>query len=239
MTKPDGISIITCTHFPFYLDNIFANYARQTYPVKELIIILNGPGINLSDFYKRAELHPHVRIIQLPESCSAGTCLNYAVRQTHYPYIANFDHDDYYAPEYLNDFMKIAPSSEAGVFGKKTHFVFFEEQRILALLHPGRENSYVDYLIGCTLFMKKNIFEKVQFIDANIADEQFGADCTKNGIKIYAIDKYNFAYIRRNDLSLHTYKLDNQQLMEQYCQVVAQVSDFKPWVLGPFTFHAR
>lgn len=151
MTKPDGISIITCTHFPFYLDNIFANYARQTYPVKELIIILNGPGINLSDFYKRAELHPHVRIIQLPESCSAGTCLNYAVGQTHYPYIANFDHDDYYAPEYLNDFMKIAPSSEAGVFGKKTHFVFFEEQRILALLHPGRENSYVDYLIGCTL----------------------------------------------------------------------------------------
>ncbi|KUO58944.1 MAG: glycosyl transferase [Gracilibacter sp. BRH_c7a] len=230
MKKSDGISIITCTHLPFYMDNIFANYARQTYPIKELIIILNNRSLNISDWYRKADSFHNVRIVQLPESSSAGTCLNYAVSKTNYDYIANFDHDDYYGSEYLNYFMKIAPSSDAGVLGKKTHFVYFEEHKILALLHPNRENSYVDYLIGCTLFMKKSVFKKVQFVDSNIADEQFGADCVKTGIKIYAVDKYNFAYIRQNNLNLHTFQMDNNELLTQYCQVVARVSDFRPWV---------
>ncbi|ATW26660.1 glycosyltransferase [Candidatus Formimonas warabiya] len=230
MNSQNSVSIITCTHLPFYMDNIFANYSRQTYPLKELIIILNNHSLNIADWYRKAKSYQNVKIIQVPESYSAGACLNCAVRQTSYPYIANFDHDDYYGPRYLSEFMEIAPFSDAGLLGKKTHFVFFEEEKILALIHPGREKSYVDYIIGCTLFMKKSIFEKVQFVDADVADEQFGADCTKNGIKIFAVDKYNFAYIRRNDLSLHTYKLDNNQFMKQYCRVVAQVSDFRPWV---------
>lgn len=230
MNKQVGVSIITCTHLPFYMNNIFANYVRQSYPMKELIIVLNGHCLDITDWYYKAQWYDNVRILQMPDTCSAGTCLNFAVRQSKNPYIANFDHDDYYGPQYLNDFMKIAPNSDAGVFGKKTHYVFFEDPKILALLHPNRESCYVDYLIGCTLFMKKNIFEKVHFIDADIADEQFGADCNGNGIKLYAIDKYNFAYIRRNDLNLHTYKLDNKQLLDQYCRVVAHVNDFRPWV---------
>ncbi len=230
MKSQDGVSIITCTHFPFYMDNIFSNYRRQAYPVKELIIILNNPDLNIVDWHWKAKAYPEVKIIQFPEA-SVGTCLNHAVGQTRYPYIAVFDHDDYYGSRYLNEFMQIAPSSDAGVLGKKTHFVFFEEEKILALLHPGRENSYVDYIIGCTLFMKRSIFDKVRFIDSNTTDEQFGADCSQNGIKIYAIDKYNFAYIRRNDLSLHTFKMNNNELLKQYCQVVAKVSNFKPRVI--------
>ncbi len=230
MENQDGVSIITCTHFPFYMDNIFDNYARQTYPIKELIIVLNNSALNISDWNMKAQTYDHVKIIQRPESDSVGTCLNYAVKQVIYPYFANFDHDDYYGPNYLNDFMAIAPSSDAGVLGKKTHYVFFEDQKNLALIHPGKENSYVDYIINCTLFVKKDVFQKVQFIDSNVVDEQFGADCTRQGIKIYAISKYNFAYIRRDDLNLHTYKLENSQLLQQYCQIVAQVDDFRPCV---------
>lgn len=230
MKNQDGVSIITCTHLPFYMDNIFDNYVRQTYPVKELIIVLNDSRLNIADWYRKAQVYDHVKIFQRPENDSVGTCLNYAVKKSIYPYISNFDHDDYYGSNYLDDFMAIAPSSDAGVLGKKTHYVFFEDQKNLALIHPDRENSYVDYIINCTLFVKKDVFQKVQFIDSNVVDEQFGADCTRQGIKIYAINKYNFAYIRRDDLRLHTYKLDNCQLLQQYCQIVAQVDDFRPWI---------
>ncbi len=229
MTNQDGISIITCTHFPFYLDNIFDNYARQTYPVKELIIILNNSCLNIADWKKKAQAYDHVKIFQRPKD-SVGTCLNFAVSQINYPYLAIFDHDDYYGSNYLNDFMAIAPLSDAGIFGKKTHYVFFQDQNILALIHPGKENSYVNYIINCTLFGKRDVFQKVQFIDGNVVDEQFGEDCTRMGIKIYAITKYNFAYIRRDDLTLHTYQLDNFQLLQQYCQKVAQVDNFRSWV---------
>ncbi len=230
MTNQDGVSIITCTHLPVYMDNIFDNYARQNYPVKELIIILNSSHLNITDWNKKAQAYDNVKIYQRPESDSVGTCLNFAVKLTSYPYIANFDHDDYYAANYLNDFMDITPIIDADVFGKKTHYVFFEDQKKLALIHPGRENSYVDYIINCTLFVKKSVFQKVQFIDDNVVDEQFGEDCTRQGIKLYAVNKYNFAYIRHDDLRLHTYKLDNRQLLQQYCQFVAQVDDYKPWV---------
>jgi hypothetical protein len=230
MKNQDGISIITCTHLPIYMENIFDNYARQTYPVKELILILNNTCLNVDNWYKKAQAYDNVKIFQKPECDSVGTCLNYAVKKITYPYVANFDHDDYYGANYLNDFMAIAPLNDAGIFGKKTHHIFFKDQKILALIHPGRENSYVDYIINCTLFAKKEVFQKVQFIDSNVVDEQFGADCNRQGIKIYAIDKYNFAYIRSDDLNLHTYKLDNHQLLQQYCQIVAQVDDFRPWV---------
>jgi len=65
MKKSDGISIITCTHLPFYMDNIFANYARQTYPIKELIIILNNRSLNISDWYRKADSFHNVRIVQI------------------------------------------------------------------------------------------------------------------------------------------------------------------------------
>lgn len=230
MTKKDGVSIITCTHLPVYMDNIFDNYSRQTYPVKELIIILNSSRLNIADWYEKAYAYDHVKIFQRPESDSVGTCLNFAVKQTGYPYISNFDHDDYYGSKYLDDYMAIAPVNDAEVFGKKTHYVYFEDQKNLALIHPGRENSYVDYIINCTLFVKKEVFKKVQFIDDNVVDEQFGEDCINQGIKLYAINKYNFAYIRHDDLRLHTYKLDNRQLLQQYCQFVAQIDDFRSLV---------
>lgn len=230
MRNQDGVSIITCTHFPFYMDNIFENYVRQTYPAKELIIVLNNSCLNIDDWCRKAQAYEHVKIFCRPESDSVGTCLNQAVKEAHYPYISIFDHDDYYGAAYLEDYMAIAPSIDADVLGKKTHYVFFEDQKLLALIHPGRENCYVDYLINCTFFGKKNVFQKVQFVDSNVVDEQFGADCIGQGIKMYAIGKYNFAYIRRDDLSLHTYKLDNRDLLKQYCEIVTHVDDFRSWV---------
>ena len=95
MTNQDGVSIITCTHLPVYMDNIFNNYSRQTYPIKELIIILNSSCLNIANWNKKAQAYDNVKIYQRPENDSVGACLNYAVRQTSYPYIANFDHDDY------------------------------------------------------------------------------------------------------------------------------------------------
>jgi GT2 family glycosyltransferase len=230
MTRQDGVSIITCTHLPRYMNNIFDNYARQTYPDKELILILNSSYLNPADWYKKAQAYKNVKIIQRPEYESVGTCLNYAVKEITYPYFSIFDHDDYYGEDYLNDFMAVAPFSSTLVFGKKTHYVYFEDQKTLALIHPGKENSYVNYIINCTLFGKKEIFKKVKFIDSNVVDEQFGEDCTRLGIKIYAIHPYNFAYIRHDDLRLHTYKLENYQLLQQYCDFVAQVDDYRPWV---------
>ncbi|MCR4436802.1 MAG: glycosyltransferase family 2 protein [Clostridiales bacterium] len=225
-----GVSIITCTHFPYYMENIFDNYDRQSHKVKELIIILNNSSLNIFEWLKKSESYKDVKIFFMPEQITLGSCMNFAVSQAKYDYIANFDHDDYYGPKYLNDFVEVAPYVDAGLLGKKTHYVYIEDSQTMALLHPEKENCYVDYMDGRTMFMKKSIFDKVKFIDNDISDWQFSLDCQKNGIKIYSVNRFNYAYIRKKDINLHTWKMDNNEILKQHCRIIGNVQDYKSYV---------
>jgi len=226
----DGVSIVTCTHVPTYMENIFNNYGRQLYNPKELIIILNNILLDKCEWIEKSRQYENVKIFSLPEQVTVGSCMNFAVSQAQCEYIANFDHDDYYGARYLNDFMEVVPHVDAGLFGKKTHYIYIEDGQTLALLHPGKEDCYVEHMDGCTMFMRKSIFDKVKFIDHNISDCQLSWDCTANGIKIYSVNKYNFAYIRKNDINLHTWKINNDELIKQHCQVIGRVEDYRSCV---------
>jgi hypothetical protein len=223
-----GVTVVTCTHIPRYAENIFNNYIRQNYGAKELI--LNNSKLDAAKWRQMAESYPDVSVFSLPEDVTVGACLNFAVSRAKYDYIANFDHDDYYGAKYLDDFMNVAPHTDAGLLGKKSHYVYIEDDKTLAIMHPGYENCYVNYIDGPTMFMKKSIFEKVSFIDNDIADCQLSWDCTEKGIKIYSVCRHNFAYIRKKDIELHTWKIDNDTLLNTYCTILGKVDDYKSCV---------
>lgn len=225
-----GVTIVTCTHIPYYRENIFNNYSRQNYRNKELIIILNNTALDIFDWKKCAVNYQNVILFQMPEQVTVGSCMNFAVRQARYDYIANFDHDDYYGAEYLNDFMNAAPRTDAGLFGKKTHYVYLEKDGTLALMHSGFENRYVDYVDGPTMFMKKNIFNKVKFIDNDTSDCQLSWDCRSKGIRIYSVNRRHFAYIRKKDINLHTWKIENKDLIDIHCTIIGKMQDYRPYV---------
>lgn len=225
-----GVSIITCTHLPYYRENIFNNYSRQNCIHKELILILNSSALDIFDWQRYAAPYKNVIIFFMPEQITVGSCMNFAISQARYEYIANFDHDDYYGAEYLNDFLIAAPQVDAGLLGKKTHFVYLEEDGTLALMHDGYENCYVDYVDGPTMFMKKSIFNKVKFIDNDISDCQLSWECRSKGINIYSVNKYHFAYIRKKDINLHTWKMDNKEILDTHCTILHKVQDYKPFV---------
>src|ERR1700730_13001262 len=54
---PEYISIIACTMRPEFINNIFANYNRQSYKNKELIIILNHDDIDIDKVKIKAMLY--------------------------------------------------------------------------------------------------------------------------------------------------------------------------------------
>jgi glycosyltransferase involved in cell wall biosynthesis len=226
----DGVSIITCTHVPFFKANIFDNYLRQQFKPKELIIILNSLSLDLDEWQKYAEPYKDVRIFVKPDCITVGACMNFAVSQARYDYIANFDHDDYYGAEYIDDYMRVAPRLSAGLFGKKTHYVYIEDNWTLALMYPGHENMFVDYVDGPTMFMKKEIFNQVSFIDNDISDCRLSWDCREKGIGIYSVNRKHFAYIRRPSTELHTWKIDNRELLNNYCKVVTHIRQYRPYV---------
>jgi glycosyltransferase involved in cell wall biosynthesis len=227
------ISIITCTKRENFIDNVFENYQRQEWQDKELIIILNNDAMNLRKWQMKAEPHENISVYQLSDSISLGNCLNFGIEQSKYDYIAKFDDDDYYAPKYLTQAMSDLRAKGASVVGKISAYMYFEDKNLLTVHMPGNESKYLPdnlNLKGATLVFKKDVYQKVKFIDKNCdEDDFFTRDCRKQGIKVYVTDKNHFVYIRRDDPEHHTWKQPFNDLLK-YCSEVRSVIDYKPLV---------
>lgn len=223
-----GISIIVPTIKLKYMHNIFKNYQRSSYPVKELIIILNNNELNLSRYEAFARRFRDVRVLRMDESVSLGECLNFGIISSRYDYISKMDDDDFYGPNYLTDLMHTLNSSECQVTGKNPVFVYFEENKSLYIFKSSK------IVTGATLLFRKDIFPNVRFRDVNIGEDYyFLYDCARSGIKIEPSDKYNYVYIRHSNLQDHTFKITSEDFLEEgiyNIEKIMAVNNFSPIV---------
>jgi cellulose synthase/poly-beta-1,6-N-acetylglucosamine synthase-like glycosyltransferase len=222
-----GVSIITCTERPAYLQNILQNFLRQDFTPKELIIIINNNAIDLGLWRRQTAEYPRVRVLRVDERIGQGSCLNYAAHQASYDYVAKFDDDDYYSPTYLSNSVAALENSGAGLVGKASWFLYFEGSGTLALFSPGNEDTFVDRVTGATMLIRKSILKRIRFrnLDAG-EDVEFCRDCTRNNIRIYATDRYNFVGIRRLDVDSHTWQDSEERILED-CVIIAHTDDYQ------------
>lgn len=225
--SPRGVSIITCTKRPAYLQNILGNFLRQDFTPKELIIILNNNAIDLGLWRRQTAEYPQVRVLRVDEKIGQGSCLNYAANQASYNYIAKFDDDDYYSPTYLSNSVAALENSGAGLVGKASWFLYFEGSRTLALFAPGHEDTFVEKVTGATMVIRKNVLQQIRFrnLDAG-EDVEFCRDCIRNNVRIYATDRYNFVGIRRLNIDSHTWQ-DSEERILQDCVIIARTDDYQ------------
>jgi len=221
-----GVSVICSTNRTGFMEQVFANYLRQIYLPREFIIVLNNNSMDLEKWRAKAAPYVDIRVHQLDEDISLGECLNFAIEQANFDYIANMSDDDYYASPYLERAMDAFTYTDADVVGKGSLFVYFEASKILATLLPDRENRYVQAAAGATLVFKKEVFGRVRFPDVNLGEDTvFVRKCVEKGIKIYANDRFNFVYLRRPNPDDHTWKVTDDALI-QSCEVVSQTDDY-------------
>ncbi|NLV88496.1 MAG: glycosyltransferase, partial [Tissierellia bacterium] len=159
----EGVSIITCTKRPNSLKNIISNYLSQTYPVKELIIIINKDSIDLELWKEVLKKHKDIMVYKLSEKKSLGECLNFAIEMSNHPYISKFDDDDYYGPNYLLDMMNGFKYTEADVIGKYSTYAYLESSKSLVIRYPNVEHQYATFVAGSTLTIRKDIFNDMEF----------------------------------------------------------------------------
>lgn len=223
----NGVSIVTCTNKSDTLDNILANFNQQDHNIKEQIIIINKDNINLNTWLDKVENYREVKIFKLSEKTSLGNCLNYAVTKSKYSIIAKFDDDDYYGPKYLSDTIKYFTITSADVIVKASNFVYFVEKQTLAIRTPGKENKFVNFGNGSTIMFKKKTFNKVNFRNISIAEDvQFCQDCIRNGLRIYSTNKYHHIYFRHPNKKNHTWKINDNVFIKNYCKVIGEVDDY-------------
>lgn len=236
-----GVSIITCTNRPHYMDKVIENYSRQKYEKKELIVILNSNKIDIRKFKNAAQQYKNIKVYQLDEKKTLGECLNFAVSRASYEIIAKFDDDDYYGPMYLKDSIKVFERVEAGVIGKVASYVYFKGEKILTIRHPEMQYRYVHHINGPTLIIKKAVFKMFKFRNISLGeDTEFCNDCVKNGIKMYCTNHLYHVYIRHASSNHHTWRIDNKELLKQYKFIKNNITDYEKYVndknfYNPFT----
>jgi glycosyltransferase involved in cell wall biosynthesis len=214
------------------MENVFQNYENQVWKEKELIIILNRDDINIDEWHKRAKFSQGVSIYQLPEECTLGECLNFGIKKATFDFIAKFDDDDYYAPNYLTQSMEYLYKTNADLVGKRTIFIYFEDKKILAIHKPGKENKFVNHgLKGATLIFKKSVSKKVSFPKLNLGEDTFFIrQCIKNNYKVYSIGKENYVCLRTSKTGHHTWNVNNESLLKKSL-IVCKTDDYKPFIL--------
>ncbi|MEN6462770.1 MAG: glycosyltransferase family A protein, partial [Syntrophomonas sp.] len=212
--NPPGVSIITCTNRPSFMERILANYLRQNYEPRELIIILNNNIMKIDEWTLKTKKYPGIRVFQIDEQATVGECINFAVKQARFDHVAKFDDDDYYAGQFLSQQMNAFKFTTAKVIGKASWHIFFEASQTLAIYNPNNENSYGSYVTGATMVIKKEVFAIVPFPHLSEGDDiKFLQDCLQNNIKIYSTDKSNFVGIRRPAVETHSWQSDETSIL--------------------------
>ena len=214
------------------MDNVFQNYDRQNFGNKELIIILNRDEMEISKWLKRAARSQNVSVYKRPD-LTLGECLNFGIEKSQYDIIAKFDDDDYYAPNYLSQQIKTLQRKGADVVCKRTVFMYFEEDKTLAIhLAHRRVRKFMRSrggVKGATLVFRKKLWDSVKFHSINVGEDlSFLKKCLKRQFKIYATDRYNYACLRRAEYQ-HTWKSRNDKLMSE-SKILCQTKEYKPFI---------
>jgi spore maturation protein CgeB/SAM-dependent methyltransferase len=229
--EPRGVSVVTCTNRPGSLDNVIANYERQAWAEKELVLVLNNDAFVLDDVRRRLESVPNARVVQLPESESLGACLNKAVEESRLPYWTKFDDDNFHAEHFLTDLMSAFVYSAADVVGKCAYYAYLEGPGCLALRFPGEEHRYASFLSGSAMIVARRVFETVSFPGQNVGeDTRFLKDCTEHGFKLYSADRFNYVARRAASPEEHTWRVSDTEYLRK-CQVVSYTDDYRPHVV--------
>ncbi|MFC4810849.1 glycosyltransferase family 2 protein [Paenibacillus sp. GCM10023250] len=231
-----GITIVTPTIRTKHMQNIFDNFERQLWPVKELIVIVNDNGIALRPYKELAARYGSVRVFRVDGRRNLGACLNYAAARARCPYVAKFDDDDYYAPHYLDEAMLVFAKKKADVVGKRSCYFFFPHRSVLLLRRTTvKPYSRCRRIAGATIMFRKRVLKKVAFSTKVAAgsDVRFVNGCLRNGFKVFTSSSYNFAAYRRPNRKSHTWRVSEQRLLASKGAIIVRTSDFRPFVERP------
>jgi glycosyltransferase involved in cell wall biosynthesis len=235
------VSIIACTEKPSYMNNIFANYARQSYQHKELIIVLNRDDMDIRKWIRKARQYKNVSICRVPQKYQLGKCLNYGIQRAKHSVIAKLDDDDYYGSYYLQESINKMHRQRVSVIGKHACFIYFEAKKALMLYRGGGQNQYRAgrgaNVKGGTLMFRKSVWNKVKFNERKLhgSDVAFLADCRRRGYKIYSVSKYNYVCVRRKNVHSHTQKTSTAEYMAR-CKLVKFTNRYIPLVTKKFAY---
>jgi hypothetical protein len=156
------VSVILCTRRADFLDSALRQISRQRHVELELVLTLHGISAD----------HPEVRsalaafdrpatVVEVPRDVPFGLALNRGVARAAGHYIAKWDDDDWYGPDFLADMLLAHSYSGADLVGGLSQLVYLEQIDLTVLRRGGESERDSRYISGGTLVMHRHVFDAV------------------------------------------------------------------------------
>ena len=210
------VSVLTPTMRPENVARCLENFGKQTYPRKELILVLNNAEFDLDAVRRDAGSIPNVQVLNVDGNTSLGDCLNRGVEAASGEYVAKMDDDDHYGERYLSDSVLAASFSNAEVVGKGLFFVYFEAEDTTTLFEWTSEHTFMSFVTGGTLFVKREVVRDISFDPVSLKeDTNFQRAAVEAGCRVYSADRFNFVRTRSRRLSDHADRTPDAEFLRK------------------------
>lgn len=224
------VVVVTATKRAGHIDQVLANFSRQTYANRRLVIVDNSPSDAADAFKARAAaMGVPAEVVRVDASLGLGACLNHAISRfvPQGAAVAKFDDDDHYGPEYLTEQLAVL-AARGGVVGKWPLFFYSTARRTLYLRPPLAEAlAPVRHVSGATLVFERAAWEAVPFHPAlrSGIDSNFLRRARAKGLVAFASSIFNFCAVRR-DPGSHTWTIPEARLFSpKMARIVARDVD--------------
>jgi len=219
------ISCICVSNRPHLIEKVLDKFDSQTYQNKELILVIEADDESYSQIKQLTKEREDIILQRAFEHEILGALLNKGVDLSRGDYVAKWDDDDLYGPEYLGDSMLAFNYSSADVVGKLESYMYHQGTDSTYLRFENKRFRYQHLILGPTIIARRSVFDVVQFQERSVSeDTNFLKDCIKSEFRIFATDPYNFVYWRAADKSKHTWQPEDDQLLKNTRKVAQGLS---------------
>ena len=209
-------SIVVASNRPHFIDRIVQNLSQQVYPHVEVIVIAqkytDEQLVELEHKLNNSgKAFKSIQVVRNDSEDTLGKRLNQGVSLSKGEYIAKFDDDDFYFPNYLQDMLIPFKFGDYGIVGKKEIFIYLEGQNKTFVRYKGQRHMETDFLTGATLVFSRKALTQLSFGDLNRGeDSNILEQAKKLKIKTYVADPFNFVVYRSKELSNHTWQVEDK-----------------------------
>jgi hypothetical protein len=194
------ISVLLCTNRPSQIGFALRQIARQRHVDLEVVLTLHGVPSAHPDV--RAEVDGFDRpitVLEVPGDVVFGEALNRAVRAACGQYVAKWDDDDWYGPDFLADLSMAAHYSGADLVGCFAQLVYLEQIHLTIYRSGGGSERVGRHVAGGTLFMGRDDLLRLggfRPLQRHI-DTALQQAVTASGGLVYRTHGLGYLYVRR------------------------------------------
>ncbi len=220
-------SVILPTKRPELIGSCVDKFDAQSYPSKELIIVINTESTPSRPVMDRINNRKNIRVFQIHQEKNIGACLNHGIAQAKGKYWFKMDDDDFYGPHYLTDMIQLAETADIDILGKPTGFIYLENKDRVFLRNGCVADQYTmgsDHtppICGATLGGRLDGVSEFSENHRSCVDTAFIEGHRAAGRKTLVVDIWNFIALRSRDKTKHTWRHDDTGLIDQstpYCE---------------------